>query len=58
MRRLEAHKRVLIAGLVVILTALRHSLNNRGRRPRPPFANQVSASDVTALIAKGRMRRA
>jgi len=58
MRRLEAHMRVLMAGFVVILTA---SAAFAQQPPAPAAAaasrTMVSASDVTALIAKAKAER-
>jgi mannose-6-phosphate isomerase-like protein (cupin superfamily) len=58
MRRLEAYMRVLMAGFVVILTA---SATFAQQTPAPAAAaasrTMVSASDVTALIAKAKAER-
>jgi mannose-6-phosphate isomerase-like protein (cupin superfamily) len=58
MRRLEAYMRVLMAGFVVILTA---SAAFAQQPPAPAAAaasrTMVSASDVTALIAKAKAER-
>jgi mannose-6-phosphate isomerase-like protein (cupin superfamily) len=58
MRRLEAHMRVSMAGFVVILTA---SAAFAQQPPAPAAAaasrTMVSASDVTALIAKAKAER-
>jgi mannose-6-phosphate isomerase-like protein (cupin superfamily) len=58
MRRLEAYMRVLMTGFVVILTA---SAAFAQQPPAPAAAaasrTMVSASDVTALIAKAKAER-